>query len=246
MGWQWHQLDHMQIICTSLQTDNHASTSPLTNSSSIINTAERVLTMSQLQYLSYVTPRVRWYSSNGGSIRITSNLDSRSRRSNVSRSHFKYLQTPTYHNRCTTLFPGPTRWAGATRELLDFMVQGKINRGRHTDHLDGRHSIRTNQCPLPPSPHFLQAGCPCCRPTNSVKALKANTSIQIYTVFIAILFSMCTCYVWYGDSAGNTIHDNSSIFSLVWMHLLVAVSKGTLAVKLCSNKILQFLFGGAG
>jgi len=29
MGWQWHQLDHMQIICTSLQTDNHDSTSPL-------------------------------------------------------------------------------------------------------------------------------------------------------------------------------------------------------------------------
>jgi len=27
--WQWHQLDHMQIICTSLQTDNHVSTSPL-------------------------------------------------------------------------------------------------------------------------------------------------------------------------------------------------------------------------
>jgi len=29
MGWQWHQLDHMQIICTSLQTDNRASTSTL-------------------------------------------------------------------------------------------------------------------------------------------------------------------------------------------------------------------------
>jgi len=28
-GWQWHHLDHMQIICTSLQTDNHAITSPL-------------------------------------------------------------------------------------------------------------------------------------------------------------------------------------------------------------------------
>jgi len=27
MGWQWHQLDNMQIICTSLQTDNHTSTS---------------------------------------------------------------------------------------------------------------------------------------------------------------------------------------------------------------------------
>jgi len=29
MGWQWHQLDHMQITCTSLQTDNHTSTSSL-------------------------------------------------------------------------------------------------------------------------------------------------------------------------------------------------------------------------
>jgi len=29
MGWQWHQPDHMHIICTSLHTDNHASTSPL-------------------------------------------------------------------------------------------------------------------------------------------------------------------------------------------------------------------------
>ena len=26
--WQWHQLDHMQV-CTSLQSDNHASTPPL-------------------------------------------------------------------------------------------------------------------------------------------------------------------------------------------------------------------------
>jgi len=26
--WQWYQLDHMQV-CTSVQTDNHASTPPL-------------------------------------------------------------------------------------------------------------------------------------------------------------------------------------------------------------------------
>ena len=29
MGWQWHKLDHMQIICTSFQTDNHTGTSSL-------------------------------------------------------------------------------------------------------------------------------------------------------------------------------------------------------------------------
>ena len=61
--------------------------------------------------------------------------------------------TTTHHNRFTALFPGPPGLAGARRELLDFMVQGKINGGTHTDHPAGRHSIRTNQC-LPPSPHI--------------------------------------------------------------------------------------------
>ena len=27
LGWQWHQLKHMQTICTLLQTDNHTNTS---------------------------------------------------------------------------------------------------------------------------------------------------------------------------------------------------------------------------
>jgi len=29
LGWQWHQLDHMQTICTLLKTDNHTNTSSL-------------------------------------------------------------------------------------------------------------------------------------------------------------------------------------------------------------------------
>jgi len=29
MGRQWHQLHHMQIICTSVHTENYANTSPL-------------------------------------------------------------------------------------------------------------------------------------------------------------------------------------------------------------------------
>jgi len=29
IGWQWYQLDHMQTICTSFQTDNNANTSPV-------------------------------------------------------------------------------------------------------------------------------------------------------------------------------------------------------------------------
>ena len=60
-----------------------------------------------------------------------------------------------YHT--TQPFYGPfygTTWVSqCQRELLDFMVQGKINRGRHVDHQAGRQSIRTNQCPPLRSPH---------------------------------------------------------------------------------------------
>jgi len=73
-------------------------------------------------------------------------------------------------------FSGTTRVSWCRREPLDFMVQGKINRGRHTDHPAGRLPIQTNQCPPPPSPYFLQAGCPSCCPTNSIKALKATSA----------------------------------------------------------------------
>jgi len=65
------------------------------------------------------------------------------------------------------------------------LCEGKIKRGRHTDHLAGRDSIWTNKCPPPPSPHFLQTGCPSCRPTNSVRALKATQStvlIRVHTL----------------------------------------------------------------
>jgi len=64
--------------------------------------------------------------------------------------------------------PGPPGWVGARRELLDFMVQGKINRGRHTDHPAGRHSIRTNQCPPLPSPIlYMLDALPAAQPTVS-------------------------------------------------------------------------------
>jgi len=74
-----------------------------------------------------------------------------------------------HHNRFTALFPGPLGWAGARRELLDFMVQVEINRGRHTDHPAGCHSIRTNQCPPLPSPHsfYRPDALPAALPTAS-------------------------------------------------------------------------------
>jgi len=45
--------------------------------------------------------------------------------------------------------------------------------------MSGRHSIRTNQCLPSPSPIFLQAGCPSCRPPTGVKALKATSAFGL-------------------------------------------------------------------
>jgi len=83
-------------------------------------------------------------------------------------SVFHQTRTTHHHNRFTAPSPGPPGWAGVRREPMDFMVQGKINRGRHTDHPAGRHSIQTNQCPPPPSPIFYRPDAlPATQPTVS-------------------------------------------------------------------------------
>jgi len=56
------------------------------------------------------------------------------------------------------------------------------------------------------------------------------------------LYTIVEC----GYSLDNTVLANYGIFCLVWLNPLVVVSKDMWAVKLCSNKVLQFLTVGAG
>jgi len=46
--WQWHQLGYMKV-CTSLQTDNHASNPPLNQCCSFINSYQTTLYMRSYQ-----------------------------------------------------------------------------------------------------------------------------------------------------------------------------------------------------
>jgi len=85
------------------------------------------------------------------------NVKVKGQRSRSPGTNFLPIETHT-RNHFAALFPGPPGWAGTRRELLDFMVRGKINRGRHTDHPAGRHSIQTNQCSPPPSPSYFFTG----------------------------------------------------------------------------------------
>jgi len=49
--------------------------------------------------------------------------------------------------------------------------------------------------------------------------------------------------VWYRISAGSTVENASIFFSN--LNAVVTVSKGLRGVKLCSNRVVQFLTGGA-
>jgi len=53
-------------------------------------------------------------------------------------------------------------------------------------HMQVCTSLQTNNHTTTPSLSFLQAGCPSCRPTNSVKALKATTHIHTYIIQIYV------------------------------------------------------------
>ena len=137
------------------------------------------------------------------------------------------------------LFLGSPRWAGARRELLDFMVQGKINRGRHTDHLAGCHFIRTNQCPPPNMPIFLEAGC--C-PANSVKALKAksyDTEYIVYSKKLMVCEHAQTITVF--NNATNTYNrqEYTNIKNTIHVHNNITILSNKITT---SNKIqLQLL-----
>jgi len=63
----------------------------------------------------------------------------------------KVLTTTTTPQPSYGPFSGTIRVSQCQQRTSDFMLQGKINRGRHIDHPAGRHSTRTNQFPPPPS-----------------------------------------------------------------------------------------------
>jgi len=54
-------------------------------------------------------------------------------------------------------------------------------------------SLQTGNHASTPPLSFLQAGCPSCRPTNSVKALKARMMILVvlFLVIVILVYTVC-------------------------------------------------------
>ena len=82
------------------------------------------------------------------------------------------------------LCPGPPGWAGTRKVKPGRLNQSGFTGVRDSEwqwHLLGYMQVRTSSQTTTSTSHhsvFLQAGCPSCRPTNSVKALKARKALK--------------------------------------------------------------------
>jgi len=79
------------------------------------------------------------------------------------------------HTRLTALYPELPRWAGTikVKTNLDFTGARDSEWQRHRlGHMQVCTSLQTDNHASTPPLSFLQARCPSCRPTNSVKARK--------------------------------------------------------------------------
>ena len=70
-----------------------------------------------------------------------------------------YLSAPPPPQPYYGPFSGTIRVSWCQKRTSGLYDAREDNRGRRTDHPAGRHSIRTNQCPPPPSSHILYAIC---------------------------------------------------------------------------------------
>ena len=95
----------------------------------------------------------------------------------TTRHHLRQYHTHTHkHTHLTALFPGLPMWAG-TRKVkpIGILLKQETVSGSGIS-LATCKSAPSSRQTTTPAPHhsFLQARCPSCRPTNSVKALKAT------------------------------------------------------------------------
>jgi len=165
-------------VCTSLQTDNHSSTPPLT-------------------FLQARCP----------SCRPTNSIKA-----------LKAITFDSINDTHTCPFNGPlSRTTRVSRYQkgktnLDFTGARDSERQQHQmGHMQVCSSLQIDNHASTPPLSFLQAGCPSCHPTNSVKALKAST--------VLITHSRTHTHPFNGPISGTTRVSRTRKVKPIWILL---------------------------
>ena len=98
--------------------------------------------------------------------------------------HTHTTHTHTHTHQFNGFFSGTTQVSRyqKVKTNLDFTEAGDSEWQWHQlGHMQVCILLQTDNHASTPTRKFLQAGCPSCRPTNSVKALKANDYLTTYT-----------------------------------------------------------------
>jgi len=107
-----------------------------------------------------------------------------------------FFATFDTHTRLTAPFPGLPRWAGTRKvKLIWILLKQETVSGSGISWAICKSAPRSRQITTPAPHHsvFLQTGCPSCRPTNSVKALKGIWQWWAYTPLWMLLYIVSNC-----------------------------------------------------
>ena len=118
------------------------------------------------------------------------------------------------HTRLTALFPGLPRWAG-TRKVkpIWILLKQETVSGSGISWAICKSAPRSRQITTPAPHHscLLQAGCPSCRPTNSVKALKEKSMFPPW-------LELGTFRVW-GERDNHYTTEMIRLYYISWQQL---------------------------
>ena len=100
--------------------------------------------------------------------------------------------TELHYTRLTALCPGLPRWAGTrTVKPIRILLKQETVSGSGISWAICTLLQTDNHASTPPLKFFLQAGCPSCRPTKSIKALKAYYEKHFFT---EVEWKCCWCW----------------------------------------------------
>ena len=153
----------------------------------ICQSMERFLDWSELSFPSHLTQQnVGYFKDILPSYKLsklTEGVKSWCNKSRLAPEDWNTSQHKHTHTRLTALFPGLPRWAG-TRKVTPIRILLKRDsewQWHQVGHMQVCTLFQTDNHTSTPPLCFLHAGCPSCRPTNSVKALKATSTEGITT-----------------------------------------------------------------